>query len=89
MTYGKYHQTRLERCARAKAYLYLGILLAGVDVVAALDKEAHELAGARAAQLGGVVLLLDQARLRVDHQTQRADFLSPVDRMALAVKQNQ
>ena len=70
-------------------YLDLSVLLASIDMVAALDKETHKLAGTRAPQLGGVVLLLDQARLRIDHHTQRADFLSPVDRMALAVKQNQ
>ena len=70
-------------------YLNLSVLLASVNMVAALDQEADQFAGTRAAELGRVVLLLDQARLRIDHHTQRADFLSPVDRMALAVKQNQ
>ena len=72
-----------------RTYLDLSVLLASVDVITTLDQEAHKLAGTGAAQLSGVVLLLDQARLRVDHQTQRANFLSPVDRMALAVEQNQ
>ena len=67
----------------------LGERLARPDVLSVLDREFDELARAGRAELRGIVLLLEQARLAVDANASRADFLLPVDVVAAPVQQDQ
>ncbi len=66
--------------------LDLGNSLASLDVVTRVDEEADELTGRGRADLGRVVLLLDEAGLGVDHETGHADLLTPVDGVRLTRK---
>jgi hypothetical protein len=54
-----------------------------------LNEVSDEFTRTGAAQLSGVVLLLNETGLRVNHQTQSTNFLAPVDGVALSIEQNQ
>lgn len=71
------------------SYLNLCIRLGGSYVIPTINKEADKFPRARTAQLRRVVLLLNQARLRVNEKTCRSNFLAPIYRVAPAVKQNE
>ena len=76
------------QCDDTQTKIYLSVLFSGLDMVSAVDQEADELSGTGAPQLGGIVLLLDETCFGIDHQTQRADFLSPVHGMAATIEKN-
>jgi hypothetical protein len=69
--------------------LNFGVGLASLDVSAVLNRVLDELARARSSQLGGVVLLLQQARLGIDGETGGTDFLLPVDVVTVAVEKDE
>ncbi|RUS26107.1 LOW QUALITY PROTEIN: hypothetical protein BC938DRAFT_471231 [Jimgerdemannia flammicorona] len=67
----------------------LCVRLAGIDMLARFQQQADELARARATQLRGVVLLLELARLAVNHEPRAGHFLARVGRVALAIEQDE
>ena len=76
------------QCDDTQTKIYLSVSFSGLDMVSAVDQEADELSGTGAPQLGGIVLLLDETCFGIDHQTQRADFLSAVHGMAATIEKN-
>src|SRR5258705_415731 len=71
------------------SHLNLCVGFAGVDMITAVDQEPDKLPGAGTPELGGIVLLLDQAGLPVDHETESSNLSTPVDRVTLPIEENQ
>lgn len=71
------------------SHLDFSILISGLDMITTIDKEPNKLSGTGTSQLSRIVLLLDQASLRVDHQAQSTNFLSPIDRVTLSIQEDQ
>ena len=62
--------------------------LAGADVLAVLDGVLDELTGRGGAQLGGVVLLLEQTGLAVDRHAGSSNLFLPVDVVTATVEKD-
>lgn len=70
-------------------YLNFHIRLTSTAAGPAINQEPNELSRSRASQLRRVILLLNQARLRVSHDPQCTDFLAPVHKVSLVVEKNE
>jgi hypothetical protein len=57
-------------------------------MLAIFNKKSDQLSWTRAAKLRRVILLLDEGCLRINEETQGADFLAPINGVGTTIKEN-